>query len=163
MRLTESRLPLLIIALLATCLPLRGGDQRPSLVGSSGKGKPIDIPVPVGEPVTGIKIPQYDEEGKLSMTLLAGTARKIDDRKVEFGQLKVTFTDKEGKETLVDIPHALLDTGNRMLTSDSKTVVTREDFDIEGEKAEFDTVERTGTFRGRVRASFRNAATAQLP
>jgi lipopolysaccharide export system protein LptC len=126
-------------------------------------GAPMDIPIPVGEPVTGIKIPQYDEEGKTSMTLLAGKARKLDDTKVEFENLKISFIDKEGKEILVEIPHALLDTKTKLLTADSRTVITREDFDIGGEKAEFDTVTRTGKFKGRVRASFRHESTFDQP
>jgi lipopolysaccharide export system protein LptC len=142
------------LALLAFGVPLRGADPSPV---------PIDIPIPVGEPVSGIKIPQYDETGKLSMTLLAGKARKLDDRKVEFENLKISFTDKEGKEILVEIPHALLDTQTKVLSAESKTVITREDFDIDGEKAEFDTVSRTGRFKGRVRASFRNSATFGQP
>jgi hypothetical protein len=124
---------------------------------------PIDIPIPVGEPVTGIKIPQYDESGKVSMTLLAGKARKLDDSKVEFENLKISFTDKEGKEILVEIPHALLDTQTKLLSADSKTVITRDDFDISGEKVEFDTVSRTGRFKGRVRASFRNGYASGQP
>jgi len=118
----------------------------------------MEIPIPVGEPVSGIKIPQYDESGKLSMTLLAGKARKLDDKKVEFEKLKISFTDKEGKEIIVEIPHALLDTETKKLTADSRTMISRDDFDIMGDQAEFDTVTRTGRFMGRVRASFLNNA-----
>ena len=127
------------------------------------KGEKIDLPVPIGEPITGIKIPQYDEEGKLSMTLVAGTAKKLDEQKVELNDLKVKFSDKEEKEIVVEIPHALLDIETKVLVADSKTVISREDFDIEGQHAEFDTVTRTGTFKGPVRASFRNSATTELP
>jgi hypothetical protein len=127
------------------------------------KSAPIDIPIPIGEPVSGIKIPQYDESGKVSMTLLAGKARKLDDSKVEFDNLKISFTDKEGKEILVEIPHALLDTQTKLLTADSRTVITRDDFDISGEQAEFDTMTRTGKFKGRVRSSFRNDFTFGQP
>jgi lipopolysaccharide export system protein LptC len=127
------------------------------------KSAPIDIPIPIGEPVSGIKIPQYDESGKLSMTLLAGKARKLDDKSIEFDNLKISFTDKEGKEILVEIPHALLDVETKMLTADSKTAITRDDFDIIGDQAEFDTVSRTGKFKGRVRASFRNETTIGQP
>jgi len=134
-----------------------------NLCAADPQSAPIDIPIPVGEPVTGIKIPQYDESGKVSMTLLAGKARKLDDSKVEFENLKISFTDKEGKEILVEIPHALLDTQTKLLSADSKTVITRDDFDISGEKVEFDTVSRTGRFKGRVRASFRNDSTSGQP
>lgn len=150
---------------------LRAGDAlsgasnqvSPGATNETAKPAPIDIPIPIGEPVSGIKIPQYDEEGKVSMTLLAGKARKLDDSKVEFESLKVSFIDKEGKEILVEIPHALLDTRTRLLNADSRTVITRDDFDIAGEKAEFDTVSREGRFKGRVRASFRNGATFGQP
>ena len=130
---------------------------------SKHRGEKMDLPIPVGEPITGIKIPQYDEEGKLSMTLLAGTARKIDDEKVELNNLKVKFSDKEEKEIVVEIPHALLDTETKMLVSISKTMISREDFDIEGQNAEFDTVARTGQFKGPVHASFRNGSPTDLP
>ena len=127
------------------------------------RGEKMDLPIPVGEPITGIKIPQYDEEGKLSMTLMAGTARKIDEEKVELNNLKVKFSDKEEKEIVVEIPHALLDIESKMLVSISKTMISREDFDIEGQNAEFDTVSRTGKFKGPVRASFRNGSPTDLP
>jgi lipopolysaccharide export system protein LptC len=147
----------LLPVLLAFLIPTGwGAEPTPS---GDGKPQPMEIPIPVGEPVSGIKIPQYDESGKLSMTLLAGKARKLDDRKVEFEKLKVSFTDKEGKEIIVEIPHALLDTETRKLTSDSRTMVTRDDFDIAGDQAEFDTATRTGRFMGRVRASFRRPET----
>jgi len=163
--------PAVLSALLLMGVPLRAADAPPistnqaanQATNQAAKPVPIDIPIPVGEPVSGIKIPQYDEEGKISMTLLAGKARKLDDRQVEFENLKVSFTDKEGKEILVEIPDSLLDTETKVLTADSKTVITREDFDINGEKAEFDTVSRTGRFKGRVRASFRNEFTPGQP
>lgn len=168
MRLTEKRFLIAWLSLLGATLPLGAADPQATPAAADkaaddAKPAPIDIPIPVGEPVSGIKIPQYDEEGKLSMTLLAGTAKKLDDRNVELNKLKVSFIDKEGKETIVEIPHALLDTESKMLTADSRTVVTREDFDIAGEKAEFDTVARTGRFKGRVRASFRNETNPGQP
>lgn len=124
--------------------------------------QPLDLPVPVGEPVKGIKIPQYDETGKLTMNLSAETARKLDDTRVELQGLKVTFSDKEEKEIVVEIPHSLLDLRSKILRADSETVISREDFDICGDGAEFDTATRSGSFKGRVRASFRNDTTPGL-
>lgn len=132
-----------------------GPTPAPTLVKTNAPSQPMDIPIPVGETISGIKIPQYDESGNVSMSLLAVKARKLNDTQVEFENLKVSFTDKEGKEILVEIPHAVLDTESKRLTADSKTMITRDDFDIVGEKAEFDTVSRAGTFKGAVRASFR--------
>lgn len=130
---------------------------------TSSRGTKIDLPVPVGEPVKGIKVPQYDENGKLTMSLTAETALKLDDRKVELGKLKVLFTDKEEKEIVVEIPHSILDMESKVLVADSETVIRRDDFEIVGQSAEFDTFSRSGTFKGRVHASFQNGAPSELP
>lgn len=168
------RLQILIAAFLCAAMPLRAA-QPPAAKSTPAKAAPspslavatnagaMDVPVPVGEPVKGIKIPQYDEQGKLTMNLTAETALKLDERKVEFNNLRIQFADKEEKEIIVEIPHSILDLDTRLLVADTKTVIRREDFDIAGDKAEFDTVARTGTFKGPVRASFRNGASTDLP
>lgn len=129
----------------------------------SSNASKIDLPVPVGEPVKGIKIPQYDEQGNLTMNLTAGVARKLDERQVELTKLKVQFNDKEQKQIIVEIPHSMLDLETKKLIADSETVISREDFEITGQTAEFDTVARQGIFKGHVRASFRNDNSPILP
>jgi hypothetical protein len=122
------------------------------------QGEKIELPVPVGEPVKGIKIPQYDQKGTLTMNLIAETAKKLDERQVEFGKLKVQFDDQEQKEIVVEIPHSIIDLETKVLVSDTPTTIRREDFDIVGQGAEFDTVSRRGILKGHVTASFRNPA-----
>lgn len=167
------RLQILIAAFLCAAMPLRAAETpavksaptnaTPSPSRAATNAGPMDVPVPVGEPVKGIKIPQYDEQGKLTMNLTAETALKLDERKVEFNNLRIQFADKEEKEIIVEIPHSILDLESRLLVADSRTVIRREDFDIAGDKAEFDTVARTGTFKGPVRASFRNGSPTDQP
>lgn len=167
------RLQILIAAFLCAAMPLRAAETpavksapanaAPSPSRVTTNAGPMDVPVPVGEPVKGIKIPQYDEQGKLTMNLTAETALKLDERKVEFNNLRIQFADKEEKEIIVEIPHSILDLESRLLVADSRTVIRREDFDIAGDKAEFDTVARTGTFKGPVRASFRNGSPTDQP
>ncbi|MEI6082176.1 MAG: hypothetical protein WCR44_07080 [Verrucomicrobiota bacterium] len=128
-----------------------------------GPGQKIDLPIPVGEWVKGIKIPQYDENGKLTMNLIAERARKLDEKQVEFGKLNIEFNEKEEKTIIVEIPHSILDIESKVLIADTETAVRREDFEIIGQSAEFDTLARSGTFKGRVHASFRNGETANLP
>ena len=50
-----------------------------------------------------------------------------------------------------------------MLTADSETVIRREDFEIIGETAVFDTMARQGTLKGRVHASFSKGSTMNQP
>lgn len=132
----------------------------PSLPGSNQK---IDIPVPLHQPVKGIKIPQYDEQGKLTMCLTADTANKIDEKQVELGKLKVQFSDDENKEIVVTVPHSTLNLETKILTADSETLIHREDFEIVGERAEFDTLNRQGSFKGHVHAWFLNGASTNQP
>lgn len=122
----------------------------------------IDLPVPVGEPVKGIKIPQYDEKGKMTLCLTADTAKKLNEHQVELGKLKVQFAEKEDQEIIVEIPHSILDLETKILTADTETTIHRPDFEIIGESAVFDTLARQGTFKGHVHASFLNGTPIDL-
>lgn len=173
--------PLIALASLCVLVPLESSRSAPAAspaptasnavapaalavaAASATNPEKMDLPVPVGEPIKGIKIPQYDEQGKLTMNLVADTALKLDERQVEFKNLKIQFSDKEEKEIVVEIPHSVLDLETKILSADTKTVIRREDFDIVGEKAEFDTMARTGKFKGPVHASFRNTAPTDQP
>lgn len=158
-------LPIASVSLLLSVDNARSATDLPDQsTNGQSRGQKIDLSVPVGFPVKGIKIPQYDERGKLTMNLMAETARKLDDRQVEFGKLKVQFSDQEEKEIVVEIPHSILDMETKVLIADTPTLIHREDFEIVGEGAEFDTVVRRGTLKGHVHASFRNGTTIeQMP
>ncbi len=157
MRLTDRHR--LRVALLASCLAsaIVRAEPSPTPAASPSQlhGQKIDLPVPVGEPVKGVKIPQYDEQGNLTMSLSAESARKLDENRVELGKLRVQFNEKAEKEIVVEIPHSFLDLESKMLVADSETLISREDFEIVGQSAEFDTAARKGVFKGHVRASFR--------
>ena len=100
--------------------PAPTGSKSPSAAPASKNDRKIDLPVPIGEPVKGIKIPQYDDAGKLTMCLTAETAQKLDEQQVELHKLKVQFDDKEEKEIVVEIPHSFLNLETKMLTADSE-------------------------------------------
>ena len=97
------------------------------------------------------------------MCLTAETAQKLNEQQVELHKLKVQFDDKEEKEIIVEIPHSILNLETKILTADSETVIRREDFEIVGATAVFDTLARQGTFKGRVHASFRKGAMIDQP
>ncbi|MEO8206598.1 MAG: hypothetical protein ABI615_10495, partial [Chthoniobacterales bacterium] len=54
----------------------------------SGEPK-IDIPIPIGKQVQGIKIPHYNEKGDLVMLFEAETAVRLDDSHIEMKNLKI--------------------------------------------------------------------------
>ena len=99
----------------------------------------------------------------MTMCLIAETAQKLNENQVELGKLKIQFDDKEEKEIIVEIPHSMLNLETKILTADSETMIRREDFEIVGESAVFDTLARQGKFKGHVHASFRNLTRPNMP
>jgi hypothetical protein len=111
----------------------------------------FDLPLPVGMPVNGIKVPQYDEHGKQVMLLEAATAKKIDETRVEMEHLKLEALDAEGKKIFVELPQAVFNLETRVLTGNQTATIRREDFEIVGDSIEFNTKTRFGKMLGKVR------------
>lgn len=120
----------------------------------------IDLPAPVGQDMKGITIPQYDPEGRLTMRFSAETARKIDEHQVDLNALTIEFFEKDGKDITVAVPHGIFNLETKILSSDNKTSIKREDFDVVGESATFDTAKRFGTMQGHVHTEIRNSTPA---
>ena len=123
--------------------------------------RPIDLPAPVGEDMKGITIPQYDADGRLSMKLFTETARKMSDDQVSMSQLKIEFFEKDGKDITVIVPHGIFNLTTKILSADSEMSIKREDFEIIGQSAEFDTIKRCGTMKGHVHTDIRNGTPAE--
>lgn len=125
------------------------------------RARPIDLPAPVGEDMKGITIPQYEPDGRLAMKFFTETARKIDDHQVEMHQLKIEFFEKDGKDITILVPHGIFNLNTKILSADSEARIKREDFEIIGQSAEFDTIKRSGTMTGHVHTDIRNNEASQ--
>ena len=124
-----------------------------SLQAEEGSSEPadFDLPVPVGMPVNGIKVPQYSEDGKRLMLFEAAVAKKVDEKRVEMESLKLEALDGEGRKIFVELPQAVFNLDSRILTGDNSAKISREDFEITGDSIEFNTKTRFGTLRGNVK------------
>jgi hypothetical protein len=124
-----------------------------SLQAEEGSSEPadFDLPVPVGMPVNGIKVPQYSEDGRRLMLFEAAIAKKIDEKRVEMESLKLEALDGEGRKIFVELPQAVFNLDSRILTGDNSAKISREDFEITGDSIEFNTKTRFGTLRGNVK------------
>ncbi len=117
----------------------------------------FDLPVPMGIPVKGIKIPHRNEEGKLVMTIEAEVAKKIDETHVEMENMKIESIDDDGKTINIVLPHSVFDLDTRILTGESNALIQRDDFEITGDAVEFNTKTRQATLRGKVRMIIQSA------
>lgn len=116
----------------------------------SPEEKQFELPVPVGIPVNGIKVPHYNSEGELELVLEAESAQKIDEQNVSFTNLKLEAHDDENRKIFVDLPQAVLNLDTRILTGDKTVQIRREDFTISGDRIEFNTKTRYGTLKGNI-------------
>jgi hypothetical protein len=111
----------------------------------------IDIPVPDGVPVKGIKVPSYSADGKLSMMLDAELARKLDADRIEFENLKIDAYSDDDKKIYVELPRSIFNLTTRILTSESRVLIRREDFELVGDAGEFYTKNRFAKILGNVK------------
>lgn len=118
---------------------------------TSSEPADFDLPVPVGMPVNGIKVPQYSEDGRRLMLFEAAIAKKVDEKRVEMESLKLEALDGEGRKIFVELPQAVFNLDSRILTGDNSAKISREDFEITGDSIEFNTKTRFGTLRGNVK------------
>ncbi len=117
----------------------------------------FDVPVPVGIPVKGIKIPHRNEEGKLIMTIEAEVATKLDEQHVEMQNMKIESFDDEGKKIDIELPHSIFNLETRILAGDQHALIRREDFEINGDSVEFNTKTRYAILRGNIRMVIQSA------
>ncbi len=111
----------------------------------------IDIPVPDGVPVKGIKVPSYSAEGKLVMMLDAEQARKLNADQIEFENLKIDAYSDDDKKIYVELPRSVFSLTTRILTSESRVLIRREDFELVGDGGEFYTKTRFAKILGNVK------------
>jgi hypothetical protein len=122
------------------------GEPKPT-----NAGPDIDIPVPEGVPVKGIKVPSYSPEGKLLMMLDAEQARKLDADRIEFENLKIDAFTEDEKKIYVELPRSIFNLTTRILTSESRVLIRREDFELVGDAGEFYTKNRFAKILGNVK------------
>jgi hypothetical protein len=117
----------------------------------SDSAQDIDIPVPEGIPVKGIKVPSYSADGKLLMMLDAEQARKLDADRIEFENLKIDAYSDDDKKIYVELPRSIFNLTTRILTSESRVLIRREDFELVGDAGEFYTRNRFAKILGNVK------------
>lgn len=134
----------------ASPAPEKKKKDKDKEAGEEGKGQ-FDFPVQKGEPVKGIRIPHYGEDGKLQMMFDAEEAVKIDDTHVKLKNLKIDATGEDDKKFYVELPESIFDLETRVLNGENRVLVRREDFEITGDSGEFYIKTRFAKVKGNVK------------
>lgn len=126
-------------------------ESKPKTPGSS-PSIGSNIPLPIGQEIKGLVLPDIDLEGHLRTRFEATTAKRIDAERIQFMGLKmISYTPENAVDLQIDLPESTFDLNTRVLRSQKRTNITRTDFTIEGDTMEFNTVDRKGTLRGNVK------------
>ena len=140
----------------------KGTKEKPEPA-REGSEQEIDIPVPDGVPVKGIKVPSYSPEGKLLMMLDAEQARKLDAERIEFENLKIDAYSDDDKKIYVELPRSIFNLTTRILTSESRVLIRREDFELVGDAGEFYTKNRFAKILGNVKMTILSTENFNTP
>lgn len=115
---------------------------------SGAKEDAIIDSIPSGQTYYGLRIPNFSPTGKLLMLFDAKAAKRITDRNLEMQDLKIEIHNDDGTTFHVSMSHSVFNLDTRILTSDTPTTISREDFVITGERAEFHLKNKFGRMLG---------------
>jgi hypothetical protein len=112
-----------------------------------------DIPIPQGHDAKGLVLPDFDREGRLRGKLQAGLTRRLDDENIEFQGVKfTTFIPETEKPNLeISVDKAVFNLKTQVMTSNVRSTVKREDFEVAGDTMRFEMVTRLSTLEGNVK------------
>lgn len=133
------------------------GKKKRAQTGASASALPSEatltnIPLPIGHEAKGLVLPDFNSDGKLVGRFEAGTAKRLDQERVEFRDLKITTYTPENKIDLqVDMHTSIFNLNSKVLSSNERSTVKRADFNVVGDTATFDTNSHTGTMHGNVK------------
>lgn len=123
-----------------------------------------NIPLPIGQEIKGLVLPDIDMQGHLRSRFESGTAKRLDADRVQFNGLKVTsFTPENAIDLQIDLPISIFDINTRVLRSQQRTTIVRSDFTISGDEMEFSIVDRKGTLTGNVKMIINDKSTLAGP
>jgi len=119
-----------------------------------------DIPITEGHDARGLVLPDFDKEGRLRGKLQAGVTRRLDEQNIEFQGVKfTTFIPETEKPNLqINLDKAVFNLKTQVLTSNVRSTVKREDFEVSGDTMRFEMVTRISTLEGNVKTIVRGKA-----
>ena len=134
-------------------LPLAEGKHSKGNGNATGSPTPVklNIPIPIKHDANGVKLPYFDDRGRLQMYFNIESALRVDADHLEMTNAYMQTYDEKGvADANVYMSRSVLDLNSRIVTSDIPVVVRRSDFEITGQKMVFNTQTRSGRMTGHV-------------
>ena len=116
------------------------------------QGHKIDLPVPIGHEVKGLRVPVRNEEGKMEMQFDMESATRLDDQNVEMHTVTIqTYNQQTGKQDAkIELQTSMMNLDTNVITTKEPIRITREDFVLTADGGEFNSKTRQGKVVGNV-------------
>jgi hypothetical protein len=118
----------------------------------NSQGHKIDLPVPIGHEVKGLRVPVRNEEGKMEMQFDMETATRLDEQNVEMHTVTIqTYNQQTGKQDAkIELQTSTMNLDTNIITTKEPIRITREDFVVTADGGEFNSKTRQGKVVGNV-------------
>jgi hypothetical protein len=131
--------------------------KKPKASGTPKPPKEIPFPLPIGEKASDAKLPEHGLAGELLSQLNAAQMTRLDNDHVQMHEVKIDLYHPDGKDDFhIVMPTSTFNLTTHIITSNEPVTVKTADFELTGERMEFNTVDRTGKLLGHVSMHIHN-------
>jgi hypothetical protein len=118
----------------------------------NGQGRRIDLPVPIGHDVKGLRLPVRNDQGKIEMQFDVESARRLDDQNVEMHTVTIqTYNQQTSKpDAKIQLISSTMNLDSEQISTKEPVRITRDDFFLTADSGEFNSKTRQGTVYGNI-------------
>src|ERR1700722_1427361 len=122
------------------------------LADENGPSRRIDLPVPIGHDVKGLRLPVRNDQGKVEMQFDIETARRLDDQNIEMHTVTIqTYNQQTFKpDAKINLESSMMNLDTEVITTKDPVRITREDFFLTADSGEFNSKTRHGRVFGNI-------------
>jgi len=122
------------------------------LADDNGQGRRIDLPVPIGHDVKGLRLPVRNDQGKIEMQFDIESARRLDDQNVEMHTVTIqTYNQQTLKpDAKIELVASTMNLDTEVISTKEHVRITRDDFFLTADGGEFNSKTRQGTVFGNI-------------
>jgi hypothetical protein len=119
---------------------------------NSGEGRRIDLPVPIGHDVKGLRVPVRNDQGKVEMQFDMESARRLDDQNIEMHTTTIQMYNQQTfkPDAKIELISSTMNLDTEVITTKEPVHITREDFNFTSDSGVFNSKTRQGTMFGNI-------------
>jgi hypothetical protein len=122
------------------------------LADASGQGRRIELPVPIGHDVKGLRLPIRNDQGKVEMLFDMESARRLDEQNIEMHTVTIqTYNQQTLKpDAKIELESSTMNLDTEVITTKKTVRISRDDFTLTAESGEFNSKSRQGAVFGNI-------------